>query len=312
MPVELSISNSEIQTWKDCRRRWYLQYYICMTQPATSPVGATWLGTRVHAALEGYYGALADPVRTLREIYKLDMAEYPDYTDALMDEQTLSEAMVDGYRQWVQDEGVDQTIEVVGVEREILVPFPAIPGVTLRARLDMTVYDKHLGALMFFDHKTCQSFLTEDYLTRDEQAKFYAMLQRLDNPKGKHCMGGVFNMLRKVKRGPKAKPPFYMRTHVEFNNAEMNSMYYRTFETISEIIKARERLDAGERMQQVCYPHPTKDCSWKCPLASGACSMMDDGSDWKGHLQENFIKLDPYSRYTDDSYLDKLDQEGKL
>ena len=49
------ISNSEIQTFKDCRRKWWLTYYRRLQPKYRDSTGALALGTRIHAALDDYY-----------------------------------------------------------------------------------------------------------------------------------------------------------------------------------------------------------------------------------------------------------------
>lgn len=314
----LTISNSELQVYKSCKRRWMVQYYLQRQPPQekVKPVGATWLGTRMHAALEAYYspelGLAEDEVQdVLKNIYLMDCDQWPEFTEELWEEYSLSGAMLEGYFEWLAETGCDQHLEVLSTEREFVVPFTE--EVSIRGRLDMVVKDLRSGAKLFMDHKNVLQFLDEAYLDRDEQAKFYMMLQRLDpGQKDLWVDGGIFNQLRKVKRGPRAKPPFYLRTTVRHNADSLNSMYKRTFQTVNEIVDLRQQLDDGIDHQQIAYPHPTKDCSWMCPLASGLCSMLDDGSDWRGFLENEWVHTDPYLRYHESGYLDKLDQAGLL
>ena len=310
----LTISNSEIQLFKACRRSWYVQYYLQRKPPITMPVGATYMGTRLHAALEGYYSPAikftADESKNaLFCMYQMDEREFPEAYVGLWKEYDLASVMLDGYFTWLEETGEDAYITVASVEREISVPISST--VNIRGRLDMSVFDSRTGSKLFMDHKTCIAFLSEDYLDRDEQAKFYMMLQRLEG-KDQWCDGGMFNMLRKVKRGAKAVPPFYMRTVVKHNNESLNSMFKRTYHVCAEIEDTRAQLASGVDHQQIVYPTPTKDCAWRCPLAAGACSMMDDGSDWVSYLEDQWQRVDPNARYTEDSYLDRLDQEGLL
>lgn len=312
------ISNSEIQLYKQCRRSWYVQYYL-QRQPkfdSVNPVGATWMGTRLHAALEAYYmpDLNISPTQAcaiLSEIYIMDVDQWPEHASALWNEWELASTMLKGYFEWIESNGLDAHLEVISPEREYVVPLSE--DISIRGRLDVTVRDKHSGAYLFLDHKTCIAFLKEDYLDRDEQALFYMMLQRLSVKEPNLWLdGGIFNMLRKVKRGPKAKPPFYMRTTVRHNSDTLNSMYRRTYQVAHDILDLRGQLDSGIRHDQIAYPHPTADCSWRCPLAQGGCVMMDDGSDWQGYLEEQYTLTDPYARYSDEGYLGRLDQKGKL
>jgi hypothetical protein len=316
----LIISNSEIQTYKTCKRKWYVQYYL-ERQPRSEtvkPVGATWLGTRMHAALEAYYSPELDDIdailahQVLADIYRMDMEQWPEWEEQLGEEFDLASIMLSGYFEWLEDTGNDRQLEVIATEREFIVPFT--DEVAIRGRLDMVVKDRQTGARLFLDHKNVIQFLDEAYLDRDEQAKFYMMLQRLD-PEQKDFWvdGGIFNQLRKVKRTAKAKPPFYKRTTVRHNSNTLNSMYRRTFQVVNEIADLRKQLDSGEvSHEQIAYPTPSKDCSWMCPLASGLCAMLDDGSDWQGYLDNEWVHVDPYARYTESGYLDRLEQRGLI
>ena len=53
--VPIRISNSEIQTFKDCRRKWWLSYYRRLRPRTESKTGALALGSRIHQALDDYY-----------------------------------------------------------------------------------------------------------------------------------------------------------------------------------------------------------------------------------------------------------------
>jgi hypothetical protein len=304
----LSVSNSEIQLWKTCRRKWYITHYLQRGLERRSPVGPLVLGTRVHAALEGYYGYGRDPLTTLRDIYRLDAPDVqPEYAEELSREQDLAEAMISGYTDWLEETGADEGLTVVSAEREVSVPFPALPDISIRGKLDAVVHRLSDNSQLFIDHKTCQTFLPADYWQRDEQAKFYQMLKKLEGrDDGVWVSGGVFNMLRKVKRTANAKPPFYKREATMFNNDELNSLYLRTYAVLSEIRDARTKLDDGADPRQVVYPHPTKDCNWACPFAGNLCEAMDDGSAWQEMAEREFTHVDPYARYSEDSYLDRL------
>ena len=67
----LTISNSEIQTYKSCKRKWYLTYYLelGLRRESQTGTGPRELGTRVHAALRAYYVEGANPITVVDEIY---------------------------------------------------------------------------------------------------------------------------------------------------------------------------------------------------------------------------------------------------
>ena len=102
----LQVSNSEIQTYKDCRRRWYLSYYLELgiRRAKDAPTGARQLGTKIHIALCAMYAEGRNPVDVLNELYKEDkelFAEFPDKLIELGKEQDLGKAMMEGYVEWL-------------------------------------------------------------------------------------------------------------------------------------------------------------------------------------------------------------------
>lgn len=312
----LTVSNSEIQSWKSCRRKWYLTYYreLGVIRLEQSPVGARELGTRVHIALHAMYATGSNPLTVIEEIYANDIGQMTDLgrvddVTALHKEQDLARAMLEGYVQWLEDEGIDDSIEVVAAETVIQVP-SAVPGVDLRGKLDQRVVRKSDGAKLFLDHKTVAEFATPaKVLPMDEQMKFYHLLERLDalyktgGEPAWRTDGGLYNMIRKVKRGATAKPPFYMRLEIRHNDEELRNMWTRVHKVIEEIVVTRQQLNMGADHQYQCPPRPSRDCTWSCDFFA-VCPMMDDGSNYEGLLREYYTHVDPHERY-------RAEDEGK-
>lgn len=307
MPEPLLISNSEIQTFKDCRRRWYLTYYreLGLKRRGAKAVGARELGSRVHVALHALYADGSNPLDVLDQIYAQDISEYPEQMIELQKEQQLAKIMVEGFLVWREDEGIDEGMELIAAETVIEVASP-IENVRLRGKLDQRWHRKRDGVKLFRDWKTVADMATPAMLLpMDEQFKFYMMLEQLHaREQGKDrqqwkTAGGQYAMLRKVKRTAAAKPPFYDVVEVQHNDATMRSMYYRVLKVIEEIVATRAYLDDGDtedRMQYAVPPRPSKDCKWKCDFFA-VCPLMDDGSNWQGLLAEYYTHLDPHERY---------------
>jgi hypothetical protein len=125
----------------------------------------------------------------------------------------------------------------------------------------------------------------------------YEILQRVTDPLNRN-EGMIFNMLRKVKRTAKANPPFYKRAEVRFNQHQLDSAWYRFMGIIRDIDEVTARLDAGESHLTAVYPHPTKDCHWKCEFYP-VCPMFDDGSRAEDMLQSLYVVGAPLERYPD-------------
>ena len=76
------LSNSELQTFKDCRRRWWLSYYRRLKPRSQDMTGALAFGTRIHAALDAHYAhgvpllkAHADLVETDKSLLLQDFRD---------------------------------------------------------------------------------------------------------------------------------------------------------------------------------------------------------------------------------------------
>ena len=299
----LSISNSEMATFKDCRRRWYLTYYRWWglapeDEPAT---GVRILGTRVHVALEAYYRDGTPPRQVIDLLYREAATGLSDRPLAnLQKEHDLAVAMVTGYVDWVAETGADEGIEVVGAERDLVVP-SAFPGISLRAKMDLRVLRTQDGAWRFIDHKTIDTFVSlTATLHINEQMRFYALLDLLDaratEAARPHTDGGLVNILRRVKRTSSARPPFYQRAEVHYNLEDLRSMWLRVHAVLRDLLAVRAQLDAHTDHRIAAYPTPSRDCSWKCPHFS-LCPLMDDGSHWEDMGAMLYVRTDPYAYY---------------
>ena len=147
------------------------------------------------------------------------------------------------------------------------------------------------------DHKSAISF--NDYYKyshMSEQLMTYTLLELLMNP-DTIMDGGIYNLLKKVKRTAAAKPPFYDRIDVRFGKKTLDSFWIRTVGTLMDMRRVREALDAGVDHRLVAYPKPMMDwhCS-KCPFFQ-VCPMLDDGSSAEQYLEDHFEQANPNERY---------------
>ena len=298
------ISNSESGTFRRCRRKWMLQYYRRLGHPEDKfpPTGAMHIGIAIHDAMEAYYGHGESPIQVLRDIYNWHIKRWEDDPDAVIEiakDRDMAIIMVEGYLDWASLEGIDAEIEITGAEEIMTADMPN--GYTLLGKLDVTGVNKENGFKFFIDHKTVGDLVRPaKQMELNEQYPTYALLQRLNVGASRAVDGGYVNMLRRVKRTVQAKPPFYKRADVKFNEHQLRSMHRKIRGVISEIIEVRRRLDAGEDHHIVAYPTPNADCDWDCPFRD-VCPLMDDGSRYEDMLNKEFVEItNPYSRYTDE------------
>ncbi len=316
LPLVRRFSNSEIQTFKRCRRKWYLGWYRCLRLRHQDPVGAFATGNRVHRALEAWYvpegdnptdprtaleAAIASDWEACKQAYaEIGQEPPPELVKEFNENTALERAMVEGYMEWLIETGVDSGLRVVAPETYLEAPLE-VPGsnvdVLLIGKLDVRMVREYDGARLFMDHKTTMS-LTEPLKTirLDEQMLHYHVLEWLSDVEGGRCDGALYNMLRKVKRSARAKPPFYDRVEVRHNKHELESFRRRLIGVIKTMLDVIARLEAGEDPHVVVYPSPTRDCSWSCDFLP-VCTMFDDGSRVDAMLEQYYVQEDPLSHY---------------
>lgn len=298
--MTVRLSNSEIQTFKDCRRRWWLSYYRRMQPKQKDYVGALALGSRVHAALDDYYAngvPLLESYAGLASRDKLILESEMRDTSSFDSEAELGRIMLEGYLEWVEENGVDAELDIVSTEETIIAPLFG-GEVELQGKLDMRVRRKIDGVRMFRDFKTVGGSLTDfaNQASMNEQVLTYILLEMLKDGEENRSEGGIFTMLKKVKRSSRAVPPFYDQIEIRHNIFTVRSFWNRIHGTITDLMRVRKALDEGEAHTTVAYPHPTRDCKWKCPFFS-ICTLFDDGSSAEQALTEMFEEADPYAYY---------------
>lgn len=316
LPLVRRFSNSEIQTFKRCRRKWYLGWYRRLRLRNQDPVGALATGNRVHRALEAWYvpegdnptdprtaleAAIASDWEACKQAYaEIGQEPPPELVKEFNENTALERAMVEGYMEWLIETGVDSGLRVVAPETYLEAPLE-VPGsnvdVLLIGKLDVRMVREYDGARLFMDHKTTLS-LTEPLKTirLDEQMLHYHVLEWLSDVEGGRCDGALYNMLRKVKRSARAKPPFYDRVEVRHNKHELESFRRRLIGVIKTMLDVIARLEADEDPHVVVYPSPARDCSWSCDFLP-VCTMFDDGSRVDAMLEQYYVQEDPLSHY---------------
>lgn len=304
------VTNSEIQCFKRCKRKWWLAYYRQLQPVREESTGVRRLGTRLHEALaERYSSRGKDPIQVFTDGFTADLAYAKETFDgelekSLLKDRDLGRIMLEGYLEWIASEGMDMDLTVVADEDDIAVPvapdFKDDHGrvIHLLGKIDVRLRRHVDGAVGFIDHKSVGSFEQAlKTLHMDEQMQMYITLERLSQPAGTHVAGAWYNMLRRVKRTATAKPPFYHREFITFNQKQLDSFFMRTVNCIIDIMTLEHRLQIeGADPVTLCYPSPKADCSWSCDFFL-ACPMFDDGSAAERFVGVAFHEGDPIARY---------------
>lgn len=183
------ITNGELKTFKQCRRKWYLGWYRRLRPGSEKILGAAALGTRVHLCLQTWYSATpGDPFKTLAETVARDAELIGDDWERqaeLGKEVELARIMLEGYFDWLEETGADQGLTIVGVEERVQVPFVKEPygvweSVDLLGKLDLRLRREWDNTRLFLDHKTVGSIPdASSRLHMDEQMLHYSLIETL-------------------------------------------------------------------------------------------------------------------------------------
>ena len=301
MTTPYKVSNSELQTFKQCKRKWYFAYYLRLKPRAVKVTGPLALGSRVHEALDQHDTTGINLLEAYSKLLAVDKQIAEDNflpMDKVESEGELGRIMLEGYQDWAAEEGLDAAFELVSTE-EIL-SMPMYEGaVELQGKLDRRVRRKSDGVRLFSDYKTCVRFGDiEETAQINEQILTYMLLEQAQNKPGEHSSGGLFTLLKKVKRTANAKPPFYRQFEVHHNDFTLRNFWQHVHGVVGDLMRTKNALDQGADHHFVAYPTVTKDCTWKCEFFT-VCGMMDDGSDVDRALDDLYEVHDPYDYYAD-------------
>jgi hypothetical protein len=298
------ITNSELRSFKECRRRWWLAHVRKLRIKKKAVTGPAPLGTRVHKALEAYYAieGVAGREAALARLEALRDKEIEDNVDVVEEirkEHELACTMVEGYCDWLEETGADSELEIVATEMTLEAPSP-VENVNLLGKLDLVAKHRGTGDLVWTDFKTVADLTTPlKTIHLDEQFKMYALIYEIlrknsDEPGLRHQ---VWTGLKKVKRSSRANPPFYARHEVYISDADLKSFWVRLHGEITDLLRVEEELKNGVNHQQVAYPTPSRDCPWKCEFFN-ICGMFDDeNSDVEGLLESLYEEKNTLERY---------------
>ena len=319
------VSNSELQTWKRCRRKWWLAWYRRLALRTETFVGVRSVGDRIHRALQRWYvpdgTPRVDPRDALERVIVEDWTRVAELARARhVDEQQLAvlatefakstnleRAMVEGYVQWLEETGADAELRVVASETPLAASLELDDGrpVALIGKLDVRVKRVTDDVNLFLDHKTVGDLRSPAVtLPQNEQMAHYMLLEWLNSDEAeRRCDGALYNMLKRTKRSNRATPPFFDRVEVRHNPYELASYRRRALAASKNVLDTIQRLDAGDSHLDVVYPSPTPNCKWDCDYFA-VCNLLDDGSagvdDMLDALYHEVNVLDRYDVRSDD------------
>lgn len=329
------VSNSEVQTFKDCPRRWWLAWYRGLTPRVPRVDGPASTGTRIHVALASLYvpdgETPANPLQTLQRVQNEDMEALNARSNTwdedegtlvvtpsgstveriraeLLSSFDLEHAMIEGYVQWLEETGADEDLEVIASEVYVEARFDPPSALTsaeeifgtevkLIGKLDARVRSRTTGRRRFIDHKTVGS-LHDPILGINQQMLHYQLIEFLNTNDGEaRCDGALYNMLRKVKRTRASKPPYFNRIPIDHNIHELKNYLWQVGGVVASIVETEDMLNELRAPHQAIVPsRPSRDCVWKCEFFK-ICRMFDDGSRVENAVRDLYEVRDPLSYY---------------
>ena len=301
----LVVTQSDLVAFKKDRLEWMLGNYLGLRLKDEPHTGALILGTRVHAALERYYGYGENLVEAYNRIAAQELAELqesgkPFYEPTWRSESELGRIMIAGYPDYLEETGADAFLEVVSAE-EKLTHILEVDGVAveLRGKIDLRVFNRFTKMFLVIDFKTCKTFESfTETAHLSEQLKFYMLLEMLtnsDNP-DHHLQGAMFILFRKVRQGKTSKPPYYARHEVHHAPRVIKSYYQQLYGVLRDYVHVVKALDAGVDHRLVAYPNPhpfTRYSAFK-----NVMTMMDDPG-VEDMLHNLYVQRDPHARYAE-------------
>lgn len=272
-PDRITVSYSELDTFRQCPMKWRWAYQQRWRKPETG--GARRVGTDFHAVLEAHYLSLRDTQRSaLDDETRLRYARSAvgrvlgEIEDA--DAWDLLNWMYDGY---VEKYGIDENWRILEVECKdeiqlgtIWVPEPyAAPReveVWVKTRIDLIVEDLEIGGTHIIDHKSGKNLSSGLELDLDAQFDIYTWLKRRQ---GMDVDGAIRNEAR-TQRNQADFPGYAGKSKPQTLDQRHQRLFLsRTDEELDW--QAQDTLNLVQAMYSgmPLYSSPNPDiCKWKC------------------------------------------------
>lgn len=308
------LRNSESETWRDCKLKWYLTYYLGWIGESVNP--NFWLGTFVHFCLsEWYLGRSTNPAhlffmiteqwfednRSLAVTIDGEDLDFNEYSQ-LEDYQKLGIEMLEGYVEWAL---ANDDFAVIDSELAYYIPMTDKEGreFTFVARLDLL--GENSEGIRVHDFKTASDFRDQGKAGTYMQFRRYAWVVVSAHPEWKdEVAGSAWVGLRKMSpaTNPRSKPPYFDRDPIDLTPEEIQGVENELLAEVSDILSTEEFLKDGIEPRDVIYPSPRFDCSWKCEFfTNGMCAAWRAGVDVTeiGKIHGSWTN-DPYAEYKED------------
>lgn len=257
------------------------------------PVNATALGSLCH---DGVYWAAQgeDPVPHMTALAR-ELCWPDDIGHTLNAEwsKVLDYAtfMVLGWKDWVEESGVEVGIETIEREERMYVPLGEFSGdnVTLTMAPDRVMVDHGLGgAIIIDDIKTVAGNDLGTVQTHNRQLMTYAIGWRiLKNQVPRYLSTTQLGKSKRTKGG--SLNQYFHRSQLYITDEMYSSHFDELYVCIDEMVKLDQALDRGDTRPAV--QNPGRDCGWKCRFQD-PCITYNYGGDVETLLITDYRKTE--------------------
>jgi RecB family exonuclease len=275
------ISNSEVATWLQCKRKYFYEYILDLEPKVLS--AALTKGNILHAVLEAYYlekmdGSSEDECRAAGNAVVTRLASQPgvDILE-LAKARDLAMAYFDHYMEADTDR-----YEIVAVETKFAVPM--IEDVfSLAGTIDAIFLDKEDGTHVPVDHKSSYNFWTDEQAGISGQfvKYFYALGER-----GFNVKRFMINQLR--TRELKPGNELFRRSWVRPTDTRIRNVIAQHVQVGSEIMEYRR-----DPVKAAAIPIFDKYLCSNCPFLS-LCDSDSNGAPIEYMIEAEFQKKQSY------------------
>lgn len=263
----MKASNSRIQVYQTCQRKYKLRYVDRIYQ-RKFPHYLTF-GNAVHKFFESFYSRLPNAPKQIKKVFAaVDKSLLSkDEIEAMVIQEAIAQGIASSYA--IRYAGDFEKYQNFITEKEGVVP---VGNHTLEGRLDVLSQDKD-GDWWVIDHKTA-SFINSDYIERakmDWQILGYMLI-------GKELLGGkwpkgvVYNLIKKPAirlRSAESIASFTKRIEEEYTQYADEKSYFTRQEVLIGKSTLTEYLAELNEMLNMIDSQHKRDSSW--PKSTGSC-----------------------------------------
>lgn len=276
LPTE-EVSNSEVETYRQCRLKHQLQYMERWRSDDTAePLER---GTLFHSVMEAHYRTIQGfqqehglkywQVLEDSEIQATLYSAVSPFLFGFDGDQSDRQALVEWiYKGYVECYGLDPDWEIVAVEYSLDDALRHRDGSSSRFRLrgtaDLIIRDHSAaGGLWLVDHKTCKDLPKKDFDLEDQTPVYTLLLRRA----GHDIRGAIYNHCRtyKLKTREMEFNERYKRSITVRGNSELEECAFEILELMEEAYGRDLRVGTPEVRDAPRSPNGDT-CGWKCDL----------------------------------------------